>query len=78
MYDISLKVVNVCEQIYFLTGIICPVSAVESYWPIVSNSLWFDHLTQSNPMYGYLSRKIYASWNDPYSTMIFPFYESIV
>ena len=78
MYDISLEVANVCEQIYFLTGMIYPVSAVESYWPIVSNSLWFDHLTQSNPMDGYLSRKIYASWNDPYSTMIYPFYESLV
>ena len=36
--------VNVCEQRSFLTGITCPV---ENYWPIVSNSLWFDNLTPS-------------------------------
>ena len=65
MYDTSLKVVNVKEQMYFLTGIICPVSAVESNWPNVSNSLWFDHLTQSNPMYGkYMELEWPVFYND--------------
>ena len=71
MYNMNLKVVNVCEQIYFLTEITCLVAALEYYWPIVPNSLWFDHLPQCNPMYVYLSRKICASWNDLFSTKIF-------
>ena len=62
---------NVCEQIYFLTEMTCLVAAVENYWPIMSNNLWFGHLPQCNPIFVYLSRKICASWNGLFSTMIF-------
>ena len=76
MFDITFKVVNVCEQIYFLTEITCLVAALEYYWPIVPHSLWFYHLPQCNPMYGKYVWVGMTCFLQRYS-ITFPFYDSL-